>query len=116
MRWYNLALLSGALPSLVMAKEYYFDGSAPTNGNGRPSSPFNSLEHLGTLDIGPGDGILLKRGSQFNQSLVLNTSGSADAPITIQAYGHSSQPLPVIAGRSTELSSVLLLGTSHVVV
>lgn len=115
MRWYNLILLSGALPSVVTAKEYYFDGSAPTNGNGRPSSPYDSLEHLGALNIGPGDDILLKRGTRFNQSLVLNASGSADAPITIQAYGHTSQPLPVIAGRLTELNSVLLLGTSHVV-
>lgn len=116
MKLYELLLLLSSLSSAIGATDYHFDSSASENGDGRLSSPFNSLGTLNSLHIEPGDNILLHRGSQFSQSLVINASGSADAPITIQSYGEGNLALPIVAARPTELSSVLLIGTSHIVV
>ncbi|CAL5869269.1 uncharacterized protein PFLUO_LOCUS3497 [Penicillium psychrofluorescens] len=71
-----------------------------------------------SLSIAPGDNILLKRGSRFSDSLILNQSGSPNLRITVQAYGNPHQANPVIdAGKNAfQLNAVLLNGTSHVTV
>lgn len=98
------------------ATSYHFDSAAVKNGKGTLSSPFKNLDILRNLSLDPGDNILLKRGSSFPQALELSGSGSFSRPITVEAYGHSNLPKPHIQARPEELSSLLLSGTSHVVV
>lgn len=98
------------------AKSYHFDSTAAKNGNGTLSSPFKTLEAIRDLSLEPGDNILFKRGSSFSQALKLSGSGTPTQPITVQAYGHDNLPKPHIQAQAEELSSVLLNGTSHILV
>ncbi|HFU4123616.1 TPA: discoidin domain-containing protein [Streptococcus suis] len=61
------------------------------------SSPFQTLDKINQLTLGPGDVVKLENGSVFNnQYLHLNGSGSEGAPIIITNYGDSSASLPTI--------------------
>ena len=111
-----LITLLTALCGTATAKNYYFDGSARTNGNGQRRHPFNTLESISDLHLAPGDSLLLRRGTRFVQSLELSVGGSAGAPIIIQPYGDTSLPDPAVSAAANQLSTVLLNGTSHVVV
>lgn len=102
------------VPACV-AKDYHFDASASTSGEGSNSSPFKSLDAIHALDLQPGDNLLLKRGSSFSSPLVLNQSGSTDSPITVQAYGGFQHDKPSVAA-GDQMNAVLLQGASHVVV
>lgn len=107
-------LLAAAFPSRIAASNYYFDGSAANNGNGQQSSPFNTLAELDKLTLKPGDNVLLKRGTHFNETLTVKSSGSQSAPITIGSYGDTKSPLPIITAKPSDLNSVLMQGTSYV--
>lgn len=99
----------------ALAKDYFFDASAGNNGNGEWRSPFNRLAVIPTLDLRPGDSVLLKRGTTFSEVLELGKSGSDAAPIIIGAYGDGREPLPLVQASGHGLSSVLLRGASHVI-
>jgi hypothetical protein len=66
--------------------------------------------------IKPGDAVLFKRGDTFgNVAIALTVSGSAGAPITIDAYGTGNNP--VLDGGGLSASPILHLnGVSHVAV
>lgn len=67
-----------------------------TNDGLSEDAPFGSLERIGEIALGPGDQVLLKRGSIFNdQALHIKegSAGSADAPIRIAAYGEGADPV-----------------------
>lgn len=114
----RLLVLNLILLKRCAATDYYFDGIASDNGIGTSSSPFNSLSIVRSMEIAPGDNILLKRGSNFSEPLILSTSGLAGSPITIGAYGDVLTRSPVISPNteSLELNAILLNGTSNVVV
>lgn len=67
-----------------------------TNDGLSPEQPFQSLQALVARSFGPGDRLLLERGSVFcGEALHLkNVHGSDQAPIVIDAYGNG--PLPCI--------------------
>lgn len=113
MKTTTLSYLLASLP-FGAAATYYFDGSAATSGNGGISSPFNNLAAIASLSLGPGDNILLKRGTHFNETLQLNAGGSSTSPITIGAYGDVNSPLPIVTAKPSDLNSVLLGGGSYV--
>ena len=111
----KLTLFTLLAARACLAKDYFFDGSQSTNGNGSPRTPFNTLDAIEGLNIAPGDNILLKRGSSFVGPLVLSQSGADGSPITVGAYGDERAPKPKL-GAGDQLNAVLLKGTSNVVV
>ena len=89
---------SGNTTGQHMPATYYcstLHGSDAYDGRS-PERPLRSLQALSALALGPGDRLLLERGSVFaNDCLHLHgVHGSAEAPIVIDAYGEG--PLPRI--------------------
>src|SRR5262249_4897035 len=78
---------------------YYLDCSAATNGSGTQSSPWNSLSFANMMFVA-GDHLLLNRGTKCNGSFTPRGSGSASAPIVVDAYGTGAKP--VIDGGQAE--------------
>ena len=72
---------------------YYVDCSAPVNGNGSKSHPWNTLSGPNAYTFRPGDKLLLKRGTTCQGTLFPQGSGSDDDPIIIDAYGVGAQPI-----------------------
>ena len=78
---------------------YYVSSLHGAEGNDglSESSPFASLLEINEITLGPGDRVLLERGSVFvDEYLWVQGSGSAEAPIIIDVYGDESQPKPLI--------------------
>ena len=78
---------------------YYVSSANGAEGNNgtSESTPFASLLEINEITLGPGDRVLLERGSVFvDEYLHIRGSGSAEAPILIDAYGDESLPLPLI--------------------
>ncbi len=73
---------------------YYIDAGAGDDGNdGRTeTSAWKSLGHLLQAPQTPGSTILLRRGGVWRESLILDSSGTAEAPIRIGAYGEGAPP------------------------
>lgn len=115
MRFY-LQLASFLLVPTCLAADYHFDGSASNDGDGNSTSPFSTLKAIANLELKAGDNVLLKRGSAFSEPLVLDKSGAANAPITIQAYGEPKLAKPEVTAGKNDLNAVLLQAASHVVV
>jgi len=72
---------------------FYLDCSAPSNGNGTQSSPWNNVASANSHAFQPGDQLLLNRGATCSGTLSPSGSGSSSAPITIDAYGTGAQPV-----------------------
>ena len=72
------------------------NGAEGNNGTSE-STPFASLLKINEITLQPGDRVLLERGSVFvDEYLHVKGSGSAEAPIIIDAYGDESLPKPLI--------------------
>ncbi|MBD0737843.1 Ig domain-containing protein [Streptomyces sp. CBMA29] len=80
----------------AVGSSYYLDCSAASNGSGTQSSPWNTLGSANSHTFGPGDKLLLKKGTTCHGKLTPKGSGSATAPITLDGYG--SGAAPVVAG------------------
>lgn len=87
-------------PPPSVATTYYLDCSASQNGNGTKAAPWNSLVSVNALTFLPGDRLLVNRGTVCNGALTPQGSGTANAPILIDAYGTGAQP--IISGGSAE--------------
>ena len=83
----------------------YVDCSAAVNGDGTKGSPWNTLSSPNAFNFGPGDQLLLRRGTTCQGTLFPPGSGSSDAPIIIDAYGVG--PQPVIDGGYNEEALLL---------
>lgn len=94
-----LTLAAPVLPTASAAAStgttYYVSarhGSDSFDGRSE-ATPWYSLDKINALDLGPGDKVLLERGSVFeNQYLHIKGSGADGAPITIDAYGQGDKP------------------------
>ena len=76
---------------------YYvdFNGGNDSNEGTSEGKAFQTLEKVNTLDLEPGDTVLLKRGSVFEDQALKFTkedSGTAEAPVRISAYGEGNRP------------------------
>lgn len=91
-----IATTSSASPvAAAGGASYYVDC---VNGNdgapGTTGAPWKSVTRASTAILLPGDQLLLARGCVFNgQRLILESSGTADAPITISGYGNGARPI-----------------------
>jgi Right handed beta helix region len=86
----------GSTPSTPPPKgatSYYVECSAATDGDGTEASPWNSLSSTNAISFGPGDQLLLKRGTTCQGALSPVGSGSSDATIVIDSYGTGAQPI-----------------------
>lgn len=73
-------------------KTYYFDATHgnDTNSGLRPNKAFKSLLKIKSLNLQPGDAILLHAGDTFYKPLHLeNIHGTSDAPIKISTFKNS---------------------------
>lgn len=102
------ALAGDATPAAASTGTTYYvssthgdDGNAGTDQN----HPWKTLDKVNAIatDLKPGDSVLLERGSTFQDQYlhIKDTSGTADAPITIADYGDASAK-PVIAANGVK--------------
>ena len=76
---------------------YYVDSNGGNDSNEGTSEgkAFQTLDKVNTLDLEPGDTVLLKRGSVFEDQALTFTkedSGTAEAPVRISVYGVGNRP------------------------
>ena len=102
------ALAVDATPAAASTGTTYYvssthgdDGNAGTD-QGHPWKTLDKVNAIAT-DLKPGDSVLLERGSTFQDQYlhIKDTSGTADAPITIADYGDASAK-PVIAANGVK--------------
>ncbi len=76
-------------------KTYYVDSAQGDNANPGLSEaqPWKDFTHVNGGLLGPGDALLLKRGSVFNQELQVFAKGTADNWAFIGAYGEGPRPI-----------------------
>ena len=102
------ALAGDATPAAASTGTTYYvssthgdDGNAGTDQN----HPWKTLDKVNAIatDLKPGDSVLLERGSTFQDQYlhIKDTSGTADAPITIADYGDASAK-PFIAANGVK--------------
>jgi hypothetical protein len=81
----------------VKTRTFYFDGKKGNDSSYglSPKSAWKSLSKIEALKLQPGDHLLLKCGTRFNdQSIMLNRqSGSLSNPIKINSYGKGQKPV-----------------------
>ena len=103
------ALAGDATPAAASTGTTYYvssthgdDGNAGTD-KGHPWKTLDKVNAIAT-DLKPGDSVLLERGSTFRDQYlhIKDTSGTADAPITIADYGEASAAKPVIAANGVK--------------
>lgn len=74
---------------------YYLDsekGDDSNDGKSRKSA-WRSVSKIGSLNLQPGDKVLLKRGCTFNEVFLINeSSGSSEQHILISTYGKGEKP------------------------
>lgn len=96
--------LFAASPAARCATYYVDSAKGSDNNSGTiPSAPWKSLAKANSFKFSPGDTVLLRRGSLWREELDFPSSGSAGAPITIDAYAEG--PLPIIDGADLVSSS-----------
>ena len=88
-------LLSAAT---CMARDFYVDSQ-------------QMFETVSTMEMQPGDAILLQRGRQFRGMLFPRGNGSAEAPVRIGAYGEGRRPR--IHARGEQPAGLLLKNPSY---
>ncbi|HMR49291.1 MAG TPA: right-handed parallel beta-helix repeat-containing protein, partial [Arachnia sp.] len=85
-------------PGDAAGTTYFVDCDATAPGIGTRQAPLTSLGAVGELRLEPGDAVLFKRGSTCTGALTTQGSGTAEAPLLIDAYGDGTQ-LPRIDGQ-----------------
>jgi hypothetical protein len=83
---------------------------------GTERKPWKTLAPLRKLPLQPGDEILFARGSAFQGNLIIDSDGTAEAPIKIKSYGIGSKPR--FTNPDYELSSgnAIRVNAKHVII
>lgn len=86
----------------ISPQSFHMDSRAGNDAaDGRsPETAWRSLSGLKTTKLVPGDTIRFKRGSQFNGTLAITNSGTADAYIVLTDYGDARDPAPSFTNRA----------------
>jgi len=97
-------------------KNYYFDATQGRDDNQgtRPDKPFRSFAKLASLQINPGDSILLKSGTEFAGKLYFSGKGSASKPIVIGKYGGEKKPH--LKGNGTSSAMLHVYNSEYIVI
>lgn len=99
----SLTLWSAIDSPAASAADYHLDCQAAVSGDGSDASPFNSLGDAGNMSLGPGDRLLLRRGSNCAGLLAPQGGGSEGDPVTVGAYGIGADPRVVGTGTNALL-------------
>ncbi len=100
-------------PVAVNAAVYHIDSEkGDDQNNGSISQPWKTVVKANKSTFSPGDKILLKRGSQWNNTFIFPSSGSAEQPITLGSYGDAG-PSPLLDG-STPVNGNWLQLTNNI--
>ncbi|MFV0286864.1 MAG: bacterial Ig-like domain-containing protein [Demequina sp.] len=86
---------------------YHVDCEASVPGIGTEASPLSNLDAVADLILEPGDSLLFKRGTACHGAVTTTGSGTAEAPIVMDAYGDESAPLPALHGDGVEQTVLL---------
>ncbi len=90
---FPLLFVCAAFPAPAYGRAFYVDSSGNDLNSGRSaSSPWKTLRKVNSTALEPGDVVYLKRGSLWRETLVIDGSGTGDAPITVTAYGSGAPP------------------------
>ena len=86
-----------AKESAATGTTYYVDsiGGKDSNDGTSESKAFKTLDKVNDLNLEPGDTVLLKKGSVFEDQALKFTkedSGTAEAPVKISTYGEGERP------------------------
>ena len=86
-----------AKESATTGTTYYVDsiGGKDSNDGTSESKAFKTLDKVNDLNLEPGDTVLLKKGSVFEDQALKFTkedSGTAEAPVKISTYGEGERP------------------------
>ncbi|MFC1437624.1 hypothetical protein ABUW04_05075 [Streptacidiphilus sp. N1-10] len=88
----NPAPAAAATTGTSTGTAYYVDCAASSDGGGSQTAPFNSLADVNALALQPGDSVLFDRGTTCLGSFTPHGSGTAAAPILVDAYGSGALP------------------------
>lgn len=108
---FGLCLLSNQ----SQAATYYLDSASGNDfrGGAQANAAWKTLKYASSKMYYPGDQILLKAGSVWDEPLVITTSDAEGEPITISSYGAGDQP---VLTSSVVSSSPVTLSNAHNVV
>ena len=86
-----------AKESAATGTTYYVDskGGNDSNDGTSESKAFKTLDKVNGLNLEPGDTVLLKKGSVFEDQALKFTkedSGTAEAPVKVSTYGEGNRP------------------------
>jgi len=114
MRILPFAFCAGLIFQAAHATDYYVSAHTGRDGNAGISQkhPWRSLNKVNAHRFRPGDRILLQSGSRWRTPLVINSSGTAAAPIRIDRYGKGPRPR-IDVGGVTE-TAVTIRNVEHV--
>ncbi len=73
---------------------YYIDSHAGSNANSgtSPDAPWQDFTNVNARTLGPGERLLIRRGSVLNQELTVSARGTEDNWAEIGAYGAGPRP------------------------
>ena len=98
----------------MSAATYYVDGIAGDNTKAgtTPETAWKDFTPINGKTLGPGERLLIRRGSVINQELQLSAKGTAEAWAEIGAYGEGARP---IIRRNWDIDDrcVLIKGADH---
>lgn len=78
----------------IYAMDYHVSSTTGNDNNdGSINAPFQTLAKASAVSLSPGDKLLFKKGDTFVGQLVINSSGTKEAPIHISSYGTGDQPI-----------------------
>lgn len=97
-----LILLGSLIAQTACGADFYFSSLGDDIvGNGSLANPWQSIGKLNSLNLEPGDNVLLRGGDTFIGNLILDANDSANNaagifggnPITIASYGGGARPI-----------------------
>lgn len=93
---------------------YYVDPSGSDDSTGTsPETAWKTLSKINSATFSPGDQILFKSGSVWNDTLHIKNSGSAEAPIIIDKYGGDARPVINGGGKRNGSNTLYLNRASY---
>lgn len=100
----------------VSGKTYYVDAAAELGNDGlSQKNALKTLDEVNALKLEPGDQVLFKRDCKWNGGLVIQTSGTEEAPISFDAYGDGKNA-PVIDGCGRVTATITGVDVSYITI
>lgn len=112
----NIKLLALVLSAIcfrvtLLGADYYVkNGGNDTLDGHSDINAWATLAKVSALTLGPGDHVMLKCGSTWNEQLTLNGSGTSGNIILVNSYGSGAKPLIV---RNSQSADTCILASNN---